>query len=221
MQQGKSWAGQGGEFMLRLASMGLGLNSLRLSHAKDKIGKIASEAQALEKVAENAPGRLLGASDKLVGLNDVRNFSPGLTQTASDTCGLHCAGSVLDELLPSRTSTNVEIFSKTVAEILEENGGRGLSSLDVAQVISRNGDDLFTNVERNVSADELVALLSRGQVIAHVNGDHFVRPLKVFEEQGVKWVRIYDPARGYYDQLLDSFITRTGANNQMVFILGP
>jgi hypothetical protein len=50
-------AAHAGEFILRLAGMGLGANSLRLSSAKAKIGKVASEAQALEKVADNAPNR--------------------------------------------------------------------------------------------------------------------------------------------------------------------
>ena len=31
-------------------------------------------------------------------------------------------------------------------------------------------------------------------------------------------MRIYDPARGSYKQLLSSFMTRTGANNQMVHV---
>jgi hypothetical protein len=77
MQQGKSWAGQGGEFMLRLASMGLGLNSLRLSNAKDKIGKIASEAQALEKVAENAPRAGAGLVDNALPVLNKTCFVAG------------------------------------------------------------------------------------------------------------------------------------------------
>ena len=59
-------AAHAGEFVLRLAAMGLGANSLRLSNAKAKIGKVASEAQAIEKVAENAPSRVVQSAAESV-----------------------------------------------------------------------------------------------------------------------------------------------------------
>lgn len=53
------------EFILRLAAMGPGANSLRLSSAKDKIATAASEAPALSKVTQDAPN-----ASSLYGLSD-------------------------------------------------------------------------------------------------------------------------------------------------------
>ncbi len=53
-------AAHAGEFILRLAAMGLGANSLRLSRAQAKIANASSKTQSLEKVAENAPNGAFG-----------------------------------------------------------------------------------------------------------------------------------------------------------------
>jgi hypothetical protein len=48
-------AAHAGEFILRLAAMGLGANSLRLSNAQAKLANASPKAQSLETVADNAP----------------------------------------------------------------------------------------------------------------------------------------------------------------------
>jgi hypothetical protein len=69
-------AAHAGEFVLRLAALGLGANSLRLSSAQAKIARASSEAQALEKVAGNAP-----KTAELIG--EVGTFSKAIGGTLS------------------------------------------------------------------------------------------------------------------------------------------
>ena len=47
----------------------------------------------------------------------------------------------------------------------------------------------------NVTGTELQSMLQRGAVIAHVDGNHFVRVLGAVEEGGSTWLQIYDSAR--------------------------
>jgi hypothetical protein len=69
--EGKS--AHAGEFVLRLAAMGLGINSLRLSQAKDKLVTAVPETSALTKVVDEAPGSV---ADDLAGAG-TRKSRPG------------------------------------------------------------------------------------------------------------------------------------------------
>ena len=70
------------------------------------VGPGASTAVSTAGVV--APARL-GGSNALEGLRNARNFTPAvMTQESADTCGLHCAGQILDEIAP-RAATTLEL----------------------------------------------------------------------------------------------------------------
>jgi len=74
----------------------------------------------------------------------------------------------------------------------------------------------------NVRTSQLDGLLARNggsKLIAHVDGNHYVRVLGTIEDGGMQWVRVYDPARGVYEQAVFSFMTRTGPSNMMVHVV--
>ena len=173
-----------------------------------------SNRRIVGKIGEGAVGR------GLTELKNARNLSPALVQTAPDTCGLNCAGTVLAELLPGRGATVMEAGVKTVYERLLANNGNGLNTAEMCDFLSANlGDDAAVVIQHKVKLSRLEGLLTRGKLIAHVDGNHYVRILETFEQGGIQWVRLYDPSRGKLEQLLTSFMTRTGADNQMVHII--
>ncbi len=97
--------------------------------------------------------------------------------------------------------------------------GVGLDSYELVQFLERNvGEDVAVLLERNVTESRLLEALGRGHAVAHVDGDHWVRVLGTVQDGGRTWVRIYDPARGNYEQLLSSFMTRAGQNNQIIWV---
>jgi hypothetical protein len=111
-------------------------------------------------------------------------------------------------------------YSGTTAQ-LHANGGRGLKSIELLDFVQKNLPDATVLLKRGVTEDELIAAAARGTVLSHVDGNHWVRVLGTFEQGKRTWVRIYDPARGNYEQLATSFLTRTMANvteNQMIFV---
>jgi RHS repeat-associated protein len=163
----------------------------------------------------------VGGTRAVGALRDVRNLTEAATQVSVDTCGLHCAGQILEELAPQNTRTTLDVVGTSIPKILKERGGRGLDTAQLSQLIDANLPEAMnaaTTIKRGVTGAQLPQLLERGPVIAHVDGDHFVRVLGIVEENGKSWVKVYDPARGNYEQLLDSFIARAGADNQMILV---
>lgn len=93
--------------------------------------------------------------------------------------------------------------------------------MDLVALISAINDGAIAMRRTGVNDEELVKMLTRGQVIAHVDGNHWVRPLSAFTRNGKTWVRVYDSGRGgSYDQLLDSFMTRPTASTPWIQIVG-
>ncbi len=91
--------------------------------------------------------------------------------------------------------------------------------MELAEFVERNGGErVVAVIQRAVTETQLPSLLQRGPVIAHVDGNHFVRVLEAVEEAGATWVQVYDPARGNYSQLISSFMSRAGPNNQMILV---
>ena len=209
------------------AGIELGLDSYAIATAPGAIrgvfGGAAAKAKAGAATAEATEaaeaGAALGGSNALQGLRDVKGFTPALTQQSSDTCGLYCAGQILDEIAP-RSATAIQLGEGSyIPRLLADRGGRGLSTAEIAQLIEHNGgEDVVAIIERGVTETQLPSMFQRGPVIAHVDGIHFVRVLGTVEEGGATWVQVYDPARGSYSQLLSSFMTRVGPNNQMILV---
>ena len=155
----------------------------------------------------------------LGGLRDVRNQEEARLQNREETCGLFAVASVLDDIDPGGGPRN---FSgardrSRANQIAHEVGG--LDSFDLSSLLGRNlSEDTAVLIERDVTESRLLDFLGRGHVIAHVDGNHWVRVLAVADDGGAPWLRIYDPARGRYEQRLSSFMTRAGLNNQMVWV---
>lgn len=154
----------------------------------------------------------------LEGLRDVRNLAQARLQNRGDTCGLHVAVSVLGHVNPGGVSVDLSGVRGWIRA--NRTAGRiGLNSYELTIVLNRNlSNDAAVLIERDVTEGRLLELLGRGHVISHVDGDHWVRVLGWVDDDGSTWVRLHDPARGNYEQLLSSFMTRAGRDNQMIWV---
>src|SRR5262249_35707865 len=134
-----------------------------------------------------------GGSNALEGLRDARNFTPALTQSSLDTCGLHCADHLLEELGP-RAVTSLELGGGSyIHTLLAERGGRGLKTVELTQFIERNSiQEVNAFIKRGVNESQLPSLLRRGPLIAHVDGNHYVRVLGTAQKEGATWINLYD-----------------------------
>lgn len=151
-------------------------------------------------------------------LPNVRNLSEARLQVRGDTCGLFAAASIIDEF---NTSGLPRDFSMVRAQVISNrvNGlGAGLAVDEVAQFIERNLPNAAVLIQKNVRENDMMQFLSRGTVIAHVDGNHWVRVLGEIQDGNVTWLHIYDPARGNYDQTLSSFMTRSGQLNAVIWV---
>ncbi len=151
------------------------------------------------------------------GLRDVRNLTEARLQNRRDTCGLYAVASLLDDVIPAGMAVDLSEVRGWIRANRVAGRGSGLTSYELTILAERNlPADAAVLIERVVMEGRLLDLLARGQVIAHVDGDHWVRVLGPVDEGGITWVRIYDPARGAYEQLLVSFLIRAG-ENQMIW----
>jgi hypothetical protein len=198
--------------------------------AQDAAEKAAGEAVAIdaaERGVDGPPGGgivggITRGRNSLEGLRDVRNLSEARLQTRSDTCGLYAGASVLGDIGSARGSVD---FSRVRGQIRANRvagRGTGLESLELESFLERNvADDVAVLGMSDVKEPQLPALLVRGHLIAHVDGNHWVRILGTVQDEdgGSTWVRIYDPARGNHEQLLSRFMTRAGQGNRMILII--
>jgi RHS repeat-associated protein len=196
---------------------------------KIKEARLASKAEREAFIAEyqalkNAPGgaELIGGArtgqTSLNGLRDARNLTNARLQQRNSTCGLHSAQSVIGDINPQKGPLDYS----GVRNQIRGNNSAGLSTIELDGFIRRNvPDDVAVLIEYRVGEERLLEMLGRGEVISHVDGNHWVRVLGTLDEGGTGWVRVYDPARGNYEQLLTSFLTRSGPNNQMIWIRPP
>jgi RHS repeat-associated protein len=192
----------------------------RLANAEE-IGQLQARLARWEEAGTARLSKVVGGAStgqkSLAGLRDARNLTAARLQARNSTCGLHASASVIKDVNPGGGPIN---YSGVRASILGNNP-RGLDTAELANFISKNvPDDVAVLIEKNVGEERLLEMLGRGRVISHVDGNHWVRVVGTFEEGGVTWVRVYDPARGNYDQLLTSFMTRTGPSNQMIWVRG-
>lgn len=145
------------------------------------------------------------------GLRNADNFVPGRLQHPEfGTCGLHCAYDALQDL----GSTAKFRITGEIRDLIRAQGG--LEKAELARLIGTIDDDIAALVKTNIGLDDITNAFGRnGEVLAFVDGNHWVRILKV---DGNK-VRIFDSGRGgTYDQLWDSFFTRMGADNAIITI---
>ena len=151
-------------------------------------------------------------------LQNVRNLSGARLQVREDTCGLFAAASIIDEVNPTGTSIDISRVTSQIQGNKKNNLGLGLDSYQLTTFLDRNLKDTAVNIMRGVRESDLLQYLTQGTVVAHVDGNHWVRVLGTVQDGNSTWVQIYDPARGNYEQLLSSFITRSGANNEMIWV---
>jgi hypothetical protein len=179
--------------------------------------------------AQGTSEELVGGSVRvsersLAGLRDARNLQPAPLQAtdpstgqSSPACGLYTGASVIKNVNPGG-----QINFSGVRSDIAANGYKGLDTIQLGTFIRNNvPDDVAVLTEHAVEEDQLIQMVGQGDVIALVDEDHWVRVLRTFEENGVEWAQIYDPGRGIYEQLLTSFMTRCGPNNQMVAVRPP
>jgi hypothetical protein len=158
----------------------------------------------------------------LSGLRDARNLLEARLQVKDSTCGLYCAVDIIDDITPNRGPLN---FAGVRSQIRAnaKNGDLGLNSYEITRFIERNLEnigleDVATGILRDVTEEELLKYLGRGDVMSLVDGNHWVRVLGSLEEGGHIFLRIYDPDRGIYEQLISSFMTRN-AGRQMIYVI--
>ncbi|MCE9567336.1 MAG: hypothetical protein K8U57_35490 [Planctomycetes bacterium] len=156
-------------------------------------------------------GVRIGQSD-LNGLHNAQNLTNGRLQGQNSTCGLNASLSVIDSVNPGRGALDVSL----VRGQIRANGGGGLNQSEVMGFLGRNLPDAAVVPAYGINEAQIVDYVRRGEVIAAVDGNHWVRVTGTFQEGNATWVRVYDPARGNYEQLLTSFTTRMYQSGQPV-----
>jgi hypothetical protein len=122
-----------------------------------------------------------------------KNFEAGAFQVRNDTCGLHSVWIAIKDT----TSLAKGQFSKVALKLRQAiRGKRGLHEEELVQFINDLDENLWAITKRAYSDLELSLSLKRGAVIAHVDGDHWVRVIQVFEEDGKQWIRVFDSGAG-------------------------
>ncbi|MGH7138395.1 MAG: hypothetical protein ACREHD_21810, partial [Pirellulales bacterium] len=180
--------------------------------AEVKAARLAKQLDRAGDVA-GAAGKVGGAKS-LTNLRDVANVTPARMQVRDDTCGLYAVWNALEDMdgLPQKFTVPAELRNA-----IRANGG--VNEAELAAFVNGLDDQLWAFTQRNVREPALAGLLARGDVIAHVDGNHWVRVVSEFSQNGQEWVRIFDSGVGaYYDQLLTSFMTRVGADNAVIVL---
>jgi hypothetical protein len=155
----------------------------------------------------------------LDGLRDVRRPGEARLQSRRDTCGLFAVASILGEIVPARNPFDLSGVRGRIRANRVNGRGIGLTSYELMKLLDDSvPETAAVLIEREVTSDRLVGCLGRGHVISHVDGNHWVRVLGAIDDAGSIWVRLYDPARGTYEQLLSSFMIRAGNDNQMIWV---
>jgi hypothetical protein len=155
----------------------------------------------------------------LEGLRDVRQPRAARLQIHGSTCGLYAVASVLADMNPAGTPLQFAGVREWIRANRITGRGVGLQSYELGALLNTNvSKDVAVLIERYVTEVRLLRFLERGHVIAHVDGNHWVRLLEAVDEVGLPWIRIYDPARGNYEQILSSLMIRTGHDNQMIWV---
>ena len=195
---------------------GLAVSALR-SRLGNAVGQLPLGARVGNAILQQEliGGARIGQTG-LTGLRDARNLTAARLQLRDSTCGLYASLSAIEDVASRRPVIDFQ----GVRTSIRLNDSRGLNSQQVVNFISRNTreEQVFARLERSLSEQQLLQLLGRERVIAHVDGNHWVRVLGSFQENGATWVRVYDPARGNYEQMLSSFMTRMGSSNQVVAV---
>lgn len=149
-------------------------------------------------------------------MQDIQNITPARRQIRDDTCGLYAAWNAIEDIdaRPPKFVIPAELRRTIRAQggVNEQQLQRYLNSLD---------DSLWALEKLNVTEADMHQMLQRSDtaVIAHVDGDHWVRVVKSFVEDGQEWVRVYDSGVGsYYDQPMTSFMARMTASNAAVLV---
>ena len=210
---GDDWtaAAKFGDAALRLVGVGVNTAAYLKAAGRGKIITTEADAAVAEvTAAANHVGGAAPTKKTLDGLKDARNLIEAPLQVADSTCGLRSAVSVIDDVAPGHGSLNFA----GVRDEIRLNGGLGLNEVQLVKFLDNNLPSTSAAVLRiSQTEDDVLALLNRGQLIAATDGNHWVRVLGVVQEGNSTWVRIYDPARGNYEQLLSSFMTRVYRND--------
>lgn len=154
----------------------------------------------------------------LDGLRDVRNPTEARLQSRRDTCGLYAVASLLGDFKHLGVSTH---FQGVGGRIRANRviGRIGPDSYELMTLLDKSlPDDTAVLIERDVTEDRFLGFLGRGHVVSHVDGNYWVCVLGAVDDGGLTWIRVYDPARGCYEQLLSSFMKRVGRDNQMIWV---
>ncbi|MGB7324153.1 MAG: hypothetical protein WBD31_04735 [Rubripirellula sp.] len=151
--------------------------------------------------------RLVGIS----GLKNAKNFAPFRGQHTF-TCGLNCAFHAVGDV-----ATDFSRHALKLRDLIRRQGG--LNELQLARFIGDLGDNIFAIRKYNLIDTDIPDLLKIGKVLALVDKGHWIEITKVFTKDGKIWARVFDSGRGgYYDQLLDSLVTRTSGFADRPFI---
>jgi hypothetical protein len=164
-------------------------------------------------------GSLRNAQRDLNGLRSARNLCNARLQTHRSTCGLHVGLSVLEDMAPG-TTVSFQGMRNEIAAV----GGGGLNQVQLANFIARNAEHLIVTTPRALSEAQLLGYLKRGSVIAAVDRNHWVRIIGSVKQGNRRWLGIYDPARGLYEQELTAFMHRMspdGGENMILSVRLP
>ena len=191
----------------------------------DRMADVAKNAKVpapLRNVLQKTIDAPVGGVRRIVGiqgLKNAENFVP-LRGQHKFTCGINCAFHAVGDISNDFAKKGLALRHK----ILEQ---EGLDHVQLSRFIEELGD--FAVVAKfDLPGDEVIAASRRGKLLAFVDGrmigaktvGHWVHLVDVFTKEGKSWARIYDSGRGgYYDQLLDSFVTRTAQVTDNPFLI--
>jgi len=203
-----------GEILIDLGTAGAGKATKPAKFTKWTRKTPDAKPKATRAVKQQA-AKNVGGSKALKDLRDVENFVPGRKQHRSDTCGLQCAADAAGE---AGGKINV---TPELRKLIREQGG--IEKRQLQKLLDDALDDNHTALmDRGFSETQLIRRTSQSKPIVFVDGNHWVRVTKAFKRDGRWYVRVVDSGvGGSYDQLLTSFMTRTGSNNVMIAIVGP
>jgi hypothetical protein len=203
-----------------------------LAKGDGAVGKLATAIEdgrttvsALQK-AENEISEFIGGAKLakgetgLDGLKNAANLTPARLQSSEGACGLYVGASVIEDVKPG-TVLKTDVLRADILKNATLNNKAGLKPAELTKFLETNLPDAAVLAKSNVTEEMLLQELGRAnqKVIAGVDSEHYVRLLGTIEKDGAKWVQIYDPARGNYDQLLTSFLSRCrGPQNELILI---
>jgi len=150
-------------------------------------------------------------------LKNARNLDSAPIQITNDTCALFVSISLITHLNPGRDI----LFGPLLARIQSNKikGHIGVNGPELAKYLRSNLGGIATvTIQSKLQRSAFQQLFQKGNVVALVDGGHWVEVSGVIQDGSDTWVKVYDPLCGTYQQSLAAFASRCGVDNHFVSV---